>query len=700
MSSLRQLRAVVWLVWQHWRRGPLQLRGGGGGGASESRRAGALLRVVIAAVMCNAAFSIGRRTADGLARAPGSLTWLLVAFGTLSFAVALAQELPSPRQPAAPLKSSFLEQLPLTPLSNLLIALSHLVFWLLFAVAGTLGAADLPHANGGLIALAGALWFFTAACTGMLVGKLLRLALSPLALSRMRWLVTALSLSSLLLVSGGNSFMPAVALPLVGPLAVVLRGGEGALPVLLQLVLACAAAAAAVLLTERRAYDRSEPIPVRAVRPTAGNQLTLRHVATVLLQREPGGRFGVIWLWLVLAGVSGFAGYLGRRSTVSPQMAVTMAKLFAAQSVLTFATMQASRAAARDVLARPLLGSLPIAPRETLAGKVSAIRRAVVPLTVPGVMVALALPEHAILEVLWQPFALAVAVILYADCVVSVAFLTVGLGTHRTAPGAFGSLESLLVGLPFVTVALTTDPLTALASLATLAAVMFEARRAAMRAVDWFYDAELDRETVIWRALLVFAAFQASQALVGQFAAFALRTLSEAARLALVYAVSGAVLVLMTLRTQGRERLVPWRVSATGWGLLAGTLSAAAALAYASVVQRLGLDGAAIPIGGMADQVLLVVTLVVAAPLVEERYFRGWLQPLLLAETRGRQALAIALGAFAFAIVHPALSFVPVLVLGLLTGALLLWKNSLAACAAAHAVHNGAALFAIALSGQ
>jgi len=49
-------------------------------------------------------------------------------------------------------------------------------------------------------------------------------------------------------------------------------------------------------------------------------------------------------------------------------------------------------------------------------------------------------------------------------------------------------------------------------------------------------------------------------------------------------------------------------------------------------------------------------------------------------------------GDFAFAVVHPTLSFVPVFVLGLVTGALAIHRRSLTACVVAHALYNALAL--------
>jgi membrane protease YdiL (CAAX protease family) len=81
------------------------------------------------------------------------------------------------------------------------------------------------------------------------------------------------------------------------------------------------------------------------------------------------------------------------------------------------------------------------------------------------------------------------------------------------------------------------------------------------------------------------------------------------------------------------------------------------------------------------------------APLVEERFFRGWLQPALENALGARGYLAPLFTGLAFAAAHPAYSFAPVLVLGLLNGFLMLRFRSLSACVVAHALHNALALY-------
>jgi len=81
-----------------------------------------------------------------------------------------------------------------------------------------------------------------------------------------------------------------------------------------------------------------------------------------------------------------------------------------------------------------------------------------------------------------------------------------------------------------------------------------------------------------------------------------------------------------------------------------------------------------------------------AAPLVEEIYFRGWLQSALAERLQNRSAWVVPLAAFAFASVHPASAFPVVFLLGLVTGTLYARTGVLGPSIVAHAVHNAVTL--------
>jgi membrane protease YdiL (CAAX protease family) len=83
------------------------------------------------------------------------------------------------------------------------------------------------------------------------------------------------------------------------------------------------------------------------------------------------------------------------------------------------------------------------------------------------------------------------------------------------------------------------------------------------------------------------------------------------------------------------------------------------------------------------------------APLAEEIFFRGWLYSCIedeLAASNRKRWLGPLISAFAFAAVHPPLSFVPVFVLGLVASLLFARTRALGPGIVAHLFHNGLAV--------
>jgi membrane protease YdiL (CAAX protease family) len=354
---------------------------------------------------------------------------------------------------------------------------------------------------------------------------------------------------------------------------------------------------------------------------------------------------------------------------------------------------RATRSATRDMLARPLLGSLPIAPRDTLAAKASALRRTLLLVAAPLTLSMVAsywqyawLPELA-----WRLAFTLTAVWIYASTASYVAFLTAGLGSTRPRGGAFGSLESFLVIIPFASVLFAAGPGSAAISLLTLAALTFEARRAAHGSIEWLDDPEREHGTEVWKALVVFGAFQGAQVLAQQLTAFFSDVISASVRMLAAYVLAAAALWLMTEREQ--EARPTQRAKLAPLGLAAGALSGAFAWLYLHALRPIVEESTSLQMHGVWEGVLLAVAVVGVAPLVEERFFRGWLQLALEKVLGGRRYLAPLLTGLAFAAAHPAYSFAPVLVLGLINGFVMLRFRSLSACVVAHAVHNALALW-------
>jgi membrane protease YdiL (CAAX protease family) len=228
--------------------------------------------------------------------------------------------------------------------------------------------------------------------------------------------------------------------------------------------------------------------------------------------------------------------------------------------------------------------------------------------------------------------------------------------------------------------------------LSTLAALTFEARRAALGTIEWLDDPEREHATEVWKALVVFGGFQGAQVLTQQLTGFFDTVASPTARTLAAYVLAAAALWLMTQREQETPR-PPQRAKLWPLGLLAGAASAAFAWLYLLWLQPVAAGAARLEVNGALETALVGLAIVGVAPLVEERFFRGWLQPALENALGARRYLAPVLTGLAFAAAHPAYSFAPVLVLGLLNGFLMLRFRSLSACVVAHALHNALALY-------
>jgi membrane protease YdiL (CAAX protease family) len=227
--------------------------------------------------------------------------------------------------------------------------------------------------------------------------------------------------------------------------------------------------------------------------------------------------------------------------------------------------------------------------------------------------------------------------------------------------------------------------------LASLALIAFEARRAAMRVVRWLDDGEdFERETPVWRAALAFAAFQAAQMLVSQLVS--LWTDDPGTFLGVSYTVSAVLLAALTY--YGRRGATPvWATRSHLKSLGLGLLGGLATSAFGRLVATWVLADAVRPerdlVSSPTGRIAFAIAVGMLAPLVEELFFRGWLQDVLARELpRGRKWLAPIVSALAFASVHPAQSFAAVFALGLVAGVLYARTGELGPSVAAHAAHN------------
>lgn len=358
------------------------------------------------------------------------------------------------------------------------------------------------------------------------------------------------------------------------------------------------------------------------------------------------------------------------------------------------------RAVQRDVAARPFLSPLPISPGQTLEGKASSLRSLVMLLGLPLLPLLFSAPSGSWPTLLWRFGAVEAGLYLLCETAPAVAFLTSGLGSaNATAVGNPTSFATLLVLLPALRAALAESFGAALLSLLSLAALAFEARRAASHSLRWLDDANsaLERDTPVWRALLVFAAFIAIQGFSAQILGLGEKAGASEWALPGTYLLSAVALLLLTLvRRRGLPpvTLLPRKLWLLPLGLAAGLASGGLALGYLHLVHWLGVELPDADLMNQSSPLGLALAVVVAAPLAEETFFRGWLQQAIGVELPGHlKRWALVLAAVTFALVHPAISFVPVCILGLAAGLLYELGGALLPGMLAHAAHNAIALW-------
>lgn len=356
----------------------------------------------------------------------------------------------------------------------------------------------------------------------------------------------------------------------------------------------------------------------------------------------------------------------------------------------------AGRSARSDLVARPFLSALPLAPHQVLEGKASALRALLIPVFLAfGYLASIAMRDQQ-LDVGYRALLAAVSLFVAVNGAVAIAFLSTGVGMVGVAGGqASSSFSTQLLFMPLLATAVAGDAFTASVSFATVAFVSWEARRAAQRSVRWLDDPDesLARETGVWRALLAFSAFVAVQVFAAR--TLALLRVAPLHGLTIGFFAAACVLGLLTWRSSaGFERPAIAPRAAWYWplGLAAGVASGATALALAR-----GLAGAPLRSGQpttATELASLALTLVAVAPLAEEYFFRGWLQGAIERELPAAwKRWAFVPAALAFALAHVGSYGVPQLILGLAAGALVARGAGLGPAMLAHAAHNGLVLW-------
>lgn len=671
------LRALVVLLLRHWARAslPSHVRRDRG-----RRVSAAVFRLAYFGTMSAWGYAVGHLVTklEPAARERGTAFVVLGVVGLAVVWSALTRG-PTLRGESSPLETSFLDTLPIPTWTRLVVGLLERLFVHAFGGAALVSVA--PASPGRALAVA-----LTLATAGVFVGdasmRLARVVLPALALARVR--AYALVLGQLVFL------MCVVQAPALGKsarLAPVVSGWpttvarallpDGRLGLVLGLgVVAIVLALAAIELAERIGWDRVDLVPPGRIRRAKRTALDTSHVDDVLRGREPGSR----WSTLVMAGYSllvtlAIVGFAWNARHAGAEAAGTMTRGvvgLAGFGAFVVVTARAARMALRDMTARPLLAPLPLVPRDLLAGKVARLRRDAVLVVAPvALLLATPWPRAMHVEIGWRIGTLLVAVVLAAEAAAAIAFLTVGAGSKKGPGGGF-AIESVLVLAPLVGVTTAPSPTGTLVPLVALAFVAREARRSGLRCVRWLDDADdFERETPTWRALLVLAAFQATGVLAERVAVAS--DLSTSATV-LVRELASAF-VLGGLTWQARRDAPVLRFGAAPRWLLAGL--------------AVGLGTAAPFLGRAIHPVNATLVPMLVLAIVEQTFFRGWLQPCLeeeLPAAIARPAAAVA-SAFAFAALgegHVLAHFL----IGLGAGVLFTKSRGIAPSIVAHVTHT------------
>jgi membrane protease YdiL (CAAX protease family) len=703
---MRAGAALAVLLFRHWARAslPNRLR------RDKGRRVSAgIFRFGYLAMMGVWGYTVGRLLAalEPEERLRGGGCLIIGMVGLAVTWTALTRG-PSLRGDPSPLEASFLEVLPLRQEVRVAVGMLERLFIYAFSTSAFVGVA--PRAPLRAVAVAFAL-STAAILSGEALMRLARVLVAAMTIARVRAYTIAVSQTFFMLcivqapVIGRSQRFGHLLEGAPSYVARALLLGDGLRVVLGISALVALVALASIGVAERIGYDRIDLVPGASRGRSAMDRLVLARIDDLLRRREPGGRWSTVFMMVNTTVITGlcvaFAWSTKRHDprVDMPDVLTKSACYVAAFSGFVIATSRASRMATRDVAARPLLAPLPVEPRDLLAGRAGRLRASALLAAIPAVALLAtpwSLERH--LEIAWRVGSVLIAVALAATAATSIAFLTVGAGSKRIG-GSF-ALESVLVLAPLVGVVTAQYAWAVIIPLVALGLVAREANKSGLACVRWLDDdEEFERETPIWRALLVLAAFSSAQTLGARIVGVS--DLDEGLKATFAYAASCVVLVGLTLhgrRDAPRLAIVPARRFGAAWlalGVLGGLLTGLVGLVWGRVLERFGI---ASPVAGDAtSKIAMALATVGLAPIAEELFFRGWLFPSIEHElaARGGRWLALLVGAFAFAAVHPPLAFVPVFALGLVASALFAKTRALGPSIAAHLCHNAVAVLVL-----
>ncbi len=686
-SSLQQFRLLVRLWWLHIRRRPMRV----GEAPKVSGVPGFLL---ISALSTAYMAMIGWQTVvRNVSIDPGRFTWHAFGVMLLGFAIGLSKGM-GRLKVGGSRNDAFLDALPLRTFARLGLRLADTITLLPLAIIGPIAAISTLEGFGPsavLPALLGFVAFVSWFFTGSAVIAWAR-ALGPPSTGRWGgYLGIALSIVSML-----GIFAPTVPFDVADERSFTVRFAQawiGPSPSLVALFGAFALLAAfayrAAAAAERFGYDQLDP-QMRAPKPALRSRDRVA-LERVMMLRDGGRALLILYGALICLAVWFVA-------IDPPNQLPARILLFAAGFVVYLGAIQtigqAGRAARADQNARSFLAALPLSPHEVLDGKTRALRLLLAPVVVLLTLLSGASALHADPSNTYRILLTMVALIVIVEGAVSIAFLSTGIGVIGIGGVQTTGFSTQILMLPLLATLLAPNDWSATTSFIAVVAVTFESRRAARMNVRWIDDPadDVERETTVWRALLAASAFFAVQAL--SFQILSLFSLSMGYALALSFATSAVLLAVLTWRNDSRiarPRFMPNRAWYWPAGIAAGLASGLLAREFAKLIPA-PVDESTPEFAG-AELVALGVTMTVIAPLVEEYFFRGWLQRAVEGELPpDKKRWAFVIGAIAFALAHFGTYGVPQLVMGLLAGWLFARGGGLWPCILAHALHNGVVL--------
>ena len=372
MRTLRELRAMALLVLRSWYRMGPRLRGGRKPEPTRGVSA-VLMRLVFVALMYNFGFTSSLNIPDQ-PEPVWSATWAGLGMGFFALGMSFALELPSPRMPTQALKSELLELLPLSRLSKLFLLLAQAFMGLPLTLGLVLSlrsqtAPESPLLGALLLALA---LFVAFALAGACLGRVTKLVFSAYRASRLSWLSIVPMVAGILLLRLAPVVKSMPKPPLLDGLGRAMLGQDVWRAVTILSVSALLFGGSFAWL--ERGQELSQPIRPGPTASAFSHGMNLRLLERVLTRREPGGSFQAPFAALFCTAFVGWGAWKLQAQVPNSRFLWNLMAIIVLQMVTTMGMQRANRGAARDMLARPLLGCLPISPSETLASKANTLR--------------------------------------------------------------------------------------------------------------------------------------------------------------------------------------------------------------------------------------------------------------------------------------------------------------------------------------